>query len=108
MRRFKETNGQGKVFDTRFSHQTVERMIKDSGVNEGKEERERFTIYGLKHCYISHLIMAGVDIATVSELTGVSIPTLKKHYLRLTQDHLRVAQAKANLTPKAGVELKIV
>jgi site-specific recombinase XerD len=87
------------VFDTRFAHQTVEKLIKESGVNGSKEKKDYFTIYGLKHCYVSHLIMAGVPIETVSELTGVSIPTLKKYYLRLTQDHLRAAQAKVNLTP---------
>lgn len=98
-RRYKETGGKGKVFETRFRHQLIEEMIKASGVNEGKPEREHFTIYGLKHCYISQLLMSGASSYDVAKLVHVSQATIEKHYGYLTQQHLRDAQSKVNITP---------
>lgn len=96
-RRFKETNGQGFVFDTSNVRKLADKAISDSGINRDREQR--FTIYGLKHTYISNLIMSGNDMGTVAKLVGVSTAMIEKHYAHLTQEHLRAAQAKVNLTP---------
>jgi integrase len=98
-RRYKETGGMGKVFDTAFRHQLVDDMIKDSGVNEDKEARYHFTIYGLKHCYISYLLMSGASLFDVSKLVHVSVVTLEKRYGHLTQQHLRNVQSKVSIRP---------
>lgn len=107
-RRFKETNGLGPVFDTSNIRKLAEQAIKDSKINEDRSYGERFTIYGLKHTFISHLLMSGQDIGTVSELVGVSVSTLQKHYAHLTMEHLRKVQSKINLTPALTPDLKII
>jgi integrase len=107
-RRFNETKGQGLVFNTRFNHKLIEGMIDKSGVNVGKSFNERFTFYGLKHCYISHLIMSGADIFHVSQLVNVSVTTLQKHYIHLTTDHLRKAQERINLTPPLQQQFEVI
>lgn len=107
-RRYTETNGLGLVFDTSNLRKLSEQAIKDSGINEGRSYEERFTIYGLKHTFISHLLMSGQEIGVVSTLVGVSVTTLQKHYAHLTMDHLRKIQSKINLTPALTPEFKII
>ncbi len=99
-RRFKETGGIGKVFNTAFNHTIIENMIKASGINEGRPHKDRFTFYGLKHSFVSHLLMSGASLYDVSKLVNVSVNTLEKHYGHLTQEHLRAVQSRINLTPQ--------
>lgn len=100
-RRHKETRGQGKVLDTSSIRKLAEAAITASGINVGRPENERFTIYGLKHCYASHLLMSGATIFDVAKLLGHTDTTMiVRHYGHLTQEHLRGVQAKINLTPQ--------
>lgn len=101
-KRYEKTGGKGKVFNWQYRHQLVEDMIKRAGVNDNRPEHERFTFYGLKHIYISDLVNKGIRIELVSEITNVSIPTLKKHYLKIDNQVLLDAQAKVNSVPEVS------
>lgn len=100
LRRASLTKKLGLVFDTSNINSLVKQAIKETRLNEGKSKEQRFTIYGLKHCYASHLLMSGVSLATVTELLGnTDMRMTKKHYGHLTIEYLREAQNKVNLTP---------
>ena len=50
------------------------------------------SLYTLRHNFASQLIMAGVDLMTVSQLMGhTSIETTIKHYGHLRQQHIEEA-----------------
>ncbi len=101
LRRIAKTGGKGDVFDTSNIRHLAEEAIKESKINEGKTEAQHFTIYGLKHCYASHLLMSGASIFDVAKLLGhTDTKMVIKHYGHLTQEHLRMVQSKVNLTPK--------
>lgn len=101
MRRANITGKKGPVFDMTDMKQLASRAIEKSGINENKPENQKFTIYGLKHCYASHLLMNGASIFDVAKLLGHTDPKMVfKNYGHLTQDYLRKVQAKVNLTPK--------
>lgn len=105
-RRFKDTNGQGVVFDTSNLRKLAEKAISDSGINKDRKPEERFTIYGLKHCYASHLLMNGATIFDVAKLLGhTDTKMVMKHYGFLTMEHLRKTQGLINLTKQTPLEV---
>lgn len=110
--RYKETGGTGLVFDTSGVDKAARLAVQASGVNIGKPEGRHFTIYGLKHCYVSHSLASGANLLAVKDLLGhTDLKMIQKHYGHLTMDHLRAAQGKWTLAPQMapqGVELKVV
>jgi len=56
--------------------------------------------YRWRHTAISTLLMHGVDVATVAELTGTSPDMIYKHYGHLLDSHLQVAAEKLSHGPK--------
>lgn len=108
-RRYKETQGLGFVFDTSNLRKLADQAIKDSGINESRGTDQQFTIYGLKHCYASHLLMNGATLFDVAKLLGhTDMKMVVKHYGFLTQDHLRAVQAKINLTPPLQQRFQVI
>ncbi len=106
-RRFKETKGVGPVFDVSNLRKLTEEAIIESKINENKAEP--FTIYGLKHCYASHLLMNGASIFDVAKLLGhTDTAMVVKHYGHLTNEHLRSVQAKINLTPPMQQKFEVI
>ncbi len=98
--------GIGKVLDTSNLRKLSELAINRSGINQGRSKEELFTIYGLKHCYASHLLMNGATIFDVAKLLGhTDTAMIVRHYGHLTQEHLRSVQAKINLTPQRKLEV---
>lgn len=109
LERMQVTQGRGSVFDTRNIRRLAEKAIKRSKINEGKSEEHRFTIYGLRHCYASHLLMSGASLDEVRRLLGhTDTKMLIKHYGFLTQEYLRQVQSKINLTETKPAQLKVV
>jgi len=52
---------------------------------------ENVSMHVLRHTFASHLVMAGVDLATVSKLLGHKDISTTIMYAHLSQDHLRSA-----------------
>ncbi len=57
-----------------------------------------FKFHDLRHTFASHLVMAGVDITTVSRLLGHKSLTMTLRYAHLAPDHLSKAVNMINLT----------
>jgi len=55
------------------------------------------TLHSLRHSFASHLVMAGVDLATVSKLLGHKDISTTMIYSHLSPDHLRGAVEKLDL-----------
>jgi len=50
---------------------------------------ENLTVHALRHTFISHLVMSGVDLVTVKELAGHSDIKTTMRYAHLAPEHLR-------------------
>lgn len=108
-KRAKLTSQKGFVFDTSGLAKLTRKLIKLSGINDNKSPDQQFTIYGLKHCYVSHLLMSGAKEDDVRKLVGhTDNKMIMKHYSHLTQEYLREVQSKVNLTPDAKPILKVI
>lgn len=105
VRRAAVTGKKGPVFDCSNVGQLGTRAIKASGINKGRPEKLKFTLYGLKHCYASQLLMSGATMDEVRRLLGhTDDKMLRKHYGHLTQEYLARIQKKVNLTPQLEPE----
>lgn len=82
----------GKPFkDIKRSFSTA---LKKSGIND-------FRFHDTRHTFASHLVMAGVDITTVSRLLGHKTLTMTLRYAHLAPDHLIKAVNMLNITQKS-------
>lgn len=76
---------------SQIRHQhTRERLMKACQ----KAQLSDVTLHILRHTFASHLVMAGVDLATVSKLLGHKDISTTMIYSHLSQDHLRGAVEK--------------
>jgi site-specific recombinase XerD len=57
-----------------------------------------FHFHDLRHTFASHLVMAGVDITTVSKLLGHKSLTMTLRYSHLAPNHLQNAVNMLNIT----------
>ncbi len=87
----------------------AEFAIEEAGINKVKKAGcGKFTIYGLRHTFASHLLMAGEKIETVAKwLRHKDINITYKHYGHLTKRYLRDAANRINLAP-VEIGLKVV
>ncbi|MBT9331478.1 tyrosine-type recombinase/integrase [Paracidobacterium acidisoli] len=65
------------------------RACRDAGI-------EDFSLHDLRHCYASHLRMAGADLHDLKELLGHSDLRMTIRYAHLSQAHLSAAAARLN------------
>ena len=71
-------NGEGKRFkDVKRSFHSA---CRKAGIKD-------FRFHDLRHCFASHLIMAGVDITTLKELLGHKTLTMTLRYAHLAPSH---------------------
>jgi integrase len=59
--------------------------------------RLKGSLHTLRHTFISHLVMAGVDLATVQKIAGHATITTTMRYAHLSGDHAQRAVAKIAL-----------
>ncbi len=105
LRRMVETGGKGLVFNRYMLKTLIPKAIKESKINEGRTKERRFTIYGLKHCLASRLIMSGSSLYDVQKLFGhTDSKMIQKHYAHIEMEYLRRKQENANLTPSVPLE----
>jgi site-specific recombinase XerD len=69
-------------------------MLKNIKAMAEKAGLEGVGVHTLRHTFASHLVMAGVDLATVQKLLGHSSITTTMIYAHLAPDHLRAAVEK--------------
>jgi site-specific recombinase XerD len=65
-------------------YQDVKRSFK-TALRKAKISDFRF--HDLRHCFASHLVMAGIDITTVRELLGHKTLTMTLRYAHLAPSH---------------------
>lgn len=65
-------------------------------IRESKRAKLAGSLHTLRHTYISHLVMAGVDLRTVKELAGHSSITVTEGYAHLSPDHRTKAGLRIN------------
>jgi integrase len=77
---------------------TVTQRYRDAAIKDGillaDVGPDRLTNYRWRHTAISTLLMEGVDVATVAEMTGTSIIMIQRHYGHLLAGHLDAAAEK--------------
>lgn len=72
------------------------RAIADGCTLIRDEGPDRLTCYRWRHTAITRLIMAGVPVSTIAELTGTSVGMIERNYKHLLSSHLaRAAEALA-------------
>jgi len=66
--------------------------------------REDITIYSFRHLWISEMLMAGVDVATVAKMAGTSIAMIEKVYGHFTNQHFVDAQSRLDTARHARAD----
>jgi len=74
-------NTKGRKYDYHLNERT-KKLGKRIGI-------KNLTLHTLRHTFISHLVMNGVDLVTVKELAGHSDIKTTMRYAHLTPEHLR-------------------
>ncbi len=69
----------------------LNRELKKHATRAGIDD---INLHTLRHTFASHLVMRGVDLASVKELLGHSTIQMTMRYAHLAQEHLRAAMAK--------------
>lgn len=82
---------------------TVRRALAQSRDQQGIDRR--CTPHTLRHCFATHLLEAGVDIATIQKLLGHACITTTMRYLHLTLKHLGHINSPAEYLPPLPLQI---
>jgi len=80
----------GKPIGKSNVQDSIDKVCSKAGIDD-------FTFHGTRHTFGSHLVMAGVDLATVSKLMGHTTINMTMRYAHLTPKHEAEAVAKLNM-----------
>ena len=83
-----ERNGE-KLFP--FTGDYVTHRFKKYVRASGIKSAESINLHSLRHTFASHLVMAGVDLITVSRLLGHYDIRITEMYAHLVPDHMKAA-----------------
>lgn len=74
------TSSDGKRWAMRSLHERF-RRVKEVAATQGiGDVRDHITIYDFRHLWISEMLMAGNDVATVARMAGTSIAMIERTY----------------------------
>jgi site-specific recombinase XerD len=72
-----------------FKSDFVTHKFKKYLIASGLKNCESLNVHSLRHTFASHLVMAGVDLYSVSKLLGHSSVKITETYAHLLPDHLK-------------------
>jgi integrase len=75
--------GQGVNLHMKF-YRILRRACEATGIEYGSESRTGFVLHSARHTFVTRLLQAGVDLATVQSLSGHSDRTMALHYAHAT------------------------
>jgi len=85
--------------------QMFERVVRDAGLIPGQRHPSGVTFHTLRHTFASWLVMAGVDLFTVSKLMGHSdTKQVEETYGHLSPNHKRIAIDRLAQSYQLGLE----
>lgn len=103
----KRTTGSLLNYTPGMLREDSEYGIKKAGINKViKPGTSKFTIYGLRHTFASHMLMAGESMTTVAKWLRNTVAICEKHYGHLTAQFLIDSGDKIDLVPE--FKLKVV
>ena len=82
---------------------TVRQALAQSRDQQGIDRR--CTPHTLRHCFATHLLEAGVDVATIQQLLGHACITTTMKYLHLTLEHLGHINSPAEYLPTLPLQV---
>jgi integrase/recombinase XerD len=82
-----------KPFSSDGARQILAKACKDAGLTK------RCTPHTLRHCFATHLLEAGVDLAVIQQLLGHQAIRTTSRYTRVSTEHLRTIVSPLDLLP---------
>lgn len=95
-------NEAGKIVETAKRFQDVKRSFQTACKKAGIYD---FVFHSLRHTFASHLVMAGIDLTTVSRLMGHKSLTMTLRYSHLAPNHLTSAVNALNTSMSVSTKL---
>lgn len=89
-----QVNKSGRVVQQRLTPQAVLFILQKRGLEAGLEH---FSPHDMRRTFVSDLLTAGTDIATVQSLAGHSNPAITARYDRRGEERKRVASAQLEI-----------
>jgi site-specific recombinase XerD len=89
-----QVNKSGRVVQTRLTPQAVLFILQKRGLEAGCDH---FSPHDMRRTFVSDLLTAGTDIATVQSLAGHSNPAITARYDRRGEERKRVASAQLEI-----------
>jgi site-specific recombinase XerD len=93
-----------RIFLTHLGRPWTRKRLDDrfAAVRDKAKVRPEHTIYSFRHLWISEMLMAGNEIATVAAMAGTSVAMIEKVYGHFTNEHFASAQLKLDKRRNAG------
>ena len=82
-----------KPLSTDWARQILAKACQDAGLSK------RCTPHTLRHCFATHLLESGVDLAVIQQLLGHQSIRTASRYARVSTEHLRTIVSPLDLLP---------
>jgi integrase len=93
-------NSDGLPWTARGAAKRFERVKEVAAKMKLGKVRKAISIYDFRHLWISEMLMAGNDVATVARMAGTSIAMIERVYGHFRNDHLQEAQNRLDVARK--------